>query len=429
MEIADLWALGFLVVCLILSAFFSSSETAFIALSRPRLLHLVSIGRPRAQLVSSLVQRPERLLSTVLLGNNLVNTGAAAVGTALAIKFISNDSLAVVISTLGVTGLILIFSEALPKTVAWNRSENLAFAVARPLKLVEWLLSPAVRLLQGITLAFNRLLGITSQRSYVSEEEIRTMIAAGAQTGEMEASEAALLEKVFRFGDQQIREIMTPRTEIVWVEMGMTLNEFLKLYAQHSHTRFPVFEGSMENVVGVLSNKDVVVAMGKDEIKEGDSVTNLLRPAYFVPETKTISSTFTDMQQGSYGLVLTVDEFGGIAGLATLKQLLEVLVGEVREEDSASDDSYKEVDENTFHLDAGVGISEVNEKLGLNIPEGDYQTVAGFILERLGRIPVEGDGLEYRDLLLTVKMMQGVKIQEVELKRTEVAAKGNEASR
>jgi putative hemolysin len=429
MEIADLWALGFLVVCLILSAFFSSSETAFIALSRPRLLHLVSIGRPRAQLVSSLVQRPERLLSTVLLGNNLVNTGAAAVGTALAIKFISNDSLAVVISTLGVTGLILIFSEALPKTVAWNRSENLAFAVARPLKLVEWLLSPAVRLLQGITLAFTRLLGVTSQRSYVSEEEIRTMIAAGAQTGEMEASEAALLEKVFRFGDQQIREIMTPRTAIVWVEMGLTLNEFLKLYAQHSHTRFPVFEGSMENVVGVLSNKDVVVAMGKDEIKEGDSVTNLLRPAYFVPETKTISSTFTDMQQGSYGLVLTVDEFGGIAGLATLKQLLEVLVGEVREEDSASDDSYKEVDENTFHLDAGVGISEVNEKLGLNIPEGDYQTVAGFILERLGRIPVEGDGLEYRDLLLTVKMMQGVKIQEVELKRTEVAAKGNEASR
>jgi putative hemolysin len=429
MEIADLWALGFLVVCLILSAFFSSSETAFIALSRPRLLHLVSIGRPRAQLVSSLVQRPERLLSTVLLGNNLVNTGAAAVGTALAIKFISNDSLAVVISTLGVTGLILIFSEALPKTVAWNRSENLAFAVARPLKLVEWLLSPAVRLLQGITLAFTRLLGVTSQRSYVSEEEIRTMIAAGAQTGEMEASEAALLEKVFRFGDQQIREIMTPRTAIVWVEMGLTLNEFLKLYAQHSHTRFPVFEGSMENVVGVLSNKDVVVAMGKDEIKEGDSVTNLLRPAYFVPETKTISSTFTDMQQGSYGLVLTVDEFGGIAGLATLKQLLEVLVGEVREEDSASDDSYKEVDENTFHLDAGVGISEVNEKLGLNIPEGDYQTVAGFILERLGRIPVEGDGLEYRDLVLTVKMMQGVKIQEVELKRTEVAAKGNEASR
>ncbi len=429
MEIADLWALGLFVVCLILSAFFSSSETAFIALSRPRLLHLVSIGHPRAQLVSSLVQRPERLLSTVLLGNNLVNTGAAAVGTALAIKFMSNDSLAVVISTLGVTGLILIFSEALPKTVAWNRSENLAFFAARPLKLVEWLLSPAVRLLQGITLAFNRLLGVTSQRSYVSEEEIRTMIAAGAQTGEMEASEAALLEKVFRFGDQQIREIMTPRTAIVWVEMGMTLNEFLKLYAQHSHTRFPVFEGSMENVVGVLSNKDVVVAMGKDEITEGDSVTNLLRPAYFVPETKTISSTFTDMQQGSYGLVLTVDEFGGIAGLATLKQLLEVLVGEVREEDSASDDSYKEVDENTFHLDAGVSISEVNEKLGLNIPEGDYQTVAGFILERLGRIPVEGDGLEYRDLVLTVKMMQGVKIQEVELKRTEVAAKGNEASR
>ena len=429
MDIVDLWAPGLFVVCLILSAFFSSSETAFIALNRPRLLHLVSIGHPRAQLVSNLVQQPERLLSTVLLGNNLVNTAAAALGTALAIKFIANESLAVVASTLGVTGLILVFSETLPKTVAWNRSERLAFTAAKPLKMVEWLLSPAVRLLQGITVAFTRLVGITSEGSYVSEEEIRTMIAVGAQSGEVEASEAALLEKVFRFGDQQIREIMTPRTEIVWVEMGTTLQEFLQLYAEHSHTRFPVFEGSMENVVGVLSNKDVVVAMGRGEISGGDSVTNMLRPTYFVPETKTISSTFTDMQQGSFGLVLTVDEFGGIAGLATPKQLLEVLVGEVREEDSASGDAYKEVAKNTFHLDAGAAISEVNERLGLNIPEGDYQTVAGFILERLGRIPAEGDGVEYRDLVLTVKVMQGVKIEEVELRRTEMTATRNEASR
>lgn len=428
MEIADLWVLGLFILCLMLSAFFSSSETAFIALARPRLLHLVSIGRPRAQLVANLLQQPERLLSTVLLGNNLVNTAAAALGTALAIKFIDNESLAVVASTLVVTVLILVFSETLPKTVAWNRSEALAFKAARPLKVVEWTLSPAVRLLQGITIAFTRLLGITTQRSYVSEEEIRTMIAAGAQSGEVEASEAALLEKVFRFGDQQIREIMTPRTEIFWVERGTTLEEFLRLYAERSHTRFPVFEGSMENVVGVLSNKDVVVALGKGAITARDSVTDLLRPAYFVPETKTISSTFTEMQQGSYGLVLTVDEFGGIAGLATLKQLLEVLVGEVREEDGASEEAYKEVDENTFHLDAGVGVSEINERLGLKIPEGGYQTVAGFILERLGRIPEEGDQVEYQDMVLTVQLMQGVKIQEVELKRTQWSSAPDEVS-
>ena len=417
MEISDLWVLGLFVVCLMLSAFFSSSETAFIALARPRLLHLVSIGRPRAQLVFSLVQKPERLLSTVLLGNNLVNTAAAALATALAIKFIHNDSLAVVISTLGVTLLILVFSETLPKTVAWNRSEALAFTAAPPLKLVEWLLSPAVRLLQAITIAFTRLLGITSQSSYGSEEEIRILIAAGAQSGEVEASEAALLEKVFRFGDQHMREIMTPRTEIFWVERGTTLEDFLRLYAERSHTRFPVFEGSMENVVGVLSNKDVVVAMGRGAITAKDSVTDLLRPAHFVPETKTISSTFTEMQQGGYGLVLTVDEFGGIAGLATLKQLLEVIVGEVREEDSASEGSYEEVDENTFRLDAGVGVSEINERLRLDIPEGDYQTIAGFILERLGRIPDEGDRVQYQDMELTVKLMEGVKILEVELRR------------
>jgi putative hemolysin len=173
----------------------------------------------------------------------------------------------------------------------------------------------------------------------------------------------------------------------------------------------------MENVIGVLANKDVVVAMGKGQLKPEDSVTSLLRPAYFVPETKTISSTFTEMQQNGHGLVLTVNEFGGIAGLATLKQLLEVIVGEVGDEGSAPEEGFKSVDPNTYHLDAGIGISEANEKLNIDLPEGDYQTVAGFILDRLGYIPEKGEVLEYRGLKLTVKATKGVRIEEVELQR------------
>jgi len=422
MEPADLLKLALLILCLILSAFFSSSETAFIAFPRPRLLHLVKIGHPRANLVSRLLQHPERLLATVLLSNNLVNTAAAALGTALAISFIQNSTIAVLVSIFGVTSLLLVFSETLPKSVAWSRPERVAFAFSRPLVVVEWTLAPAIHVLQGIATLFTRIFGITQPAYRVSEQEIRSLIAVGAETGEVEAAEAALLEKVFRFGDQQVMAVMTPRPEIVWIEQGTTLNEFLTIYLEHSHTRFPVYEGSMENVIGVLSNKDVLVGMGQGHLKPEESVTELLRTAYFVPETKTISSTFEEMQRNGYGLVLAVDEFGGIAGLATLKQLLGVIVGEVGEEGKAPEAGYITIAENTFSLDAGIGISEINDKLSLGLPEGDYQTVAGFLLDRMGHIPEEGESFEFENLKFTVKAMDGVRIDEVEVKREEKAA-------
>ena len=413
----DLWMLVLFVVCIVMSAFFSSSETAFIALPRARLLHLVHIGHSRADLVSRLLRQPERLLATVLLSNNLVNTAAAALGTAIAIELINDPTIALLVSTLGVTALLLVFSETLPKTVAWKRPELVAFAFSRPLAWVQWILFPAIQVLHLMTVLFAKMCGISSPISRNQEEEIRTMIRAGVLTGEVEASEAALLEKVFRFGDRQVREIMTPRPEIVWIEKGTSLKGFLNLYSEHSHTRFPVYEGTMENVVGILSNKDVIVAMAKGQVTPEDSVTDLLRPAYFVPETKPVSSTFSELQQEGHGLVLTVNEFGGIAGLASLKQLLEVIVGAVHDEDSDVDEGYTSVGEDTYQVDASNGVAEINEKLNLDIPEGDYQTLAGFVLDRLGYIPEKGEILEHGGLKLTVQRMDGVRIDQVEIKR------------
>ena len=413
MESGDLAKLVLLIVCLALSAFFSSSETAFIALPRARLLHLISIGRRNAHLVERLITRPERLLATVLLSNNLVNTAAAALGTAIALNLIANENVAVIVSTVVVTLLLLIFSETLPKTVAWNRSETLAFAYARPLSVVEFILTPGVRVLQAITNVFTRIMGITNSTAEVSEGEIRSLIEAGAQTGAVEQTEAELLNKVFRFGDQKVQEIMTPRTAIVWVERGTTLRDFLALYAQRNHTRFPVYSENIENVVGVLSNKDVLLALGKGDVTMDDSVTELLREAYFVPETKTVADTFSEMQQGGYGLVLTVDEFGGIAGLVTLKQMLEVIVGQVDEERDEVTEEFSEIDDDTYRINAGMTIILANERLNLDLPEGDYQTVAGFILDQLGYIPEAGEILEYGDLKLTVRSMNGVRIEEV----------------
>ena len=416
MDAGDLWRLVLLAVCLGLSGFFSASETAFIALPRARLMHLVRTRRPGADRVSNIIQRPERFLATVLLGNNLVNTAAAALATVLALNLITDKSLSVLAATGGVTAFLLLFGETLPKNIAWRRSERVAFAVSRPIRLLEFALSPLATLLQVFTTMTNRLLGISSLTPQMGEEEIRTMIAAGAQTGTVEAGEAALLEKVFRFGDRQMREIMTPRPEIVWIEKGGSLSEFLKIYSEHTHTRFPVYERTIENVLGVLSVKDVLANFEGLPDNDGD-VAGQLRPALFVPETKSVSETFAVMQEGGHGIVLTVDEFGGIAGLATLKQMMAVIVGQMGEEGSAPEESVTALGRDAFRMDAALAIADINEELNLEIPEGDYQTLAGFILDRLGRIPEVGDVMEYGDLRFTIKVMERVRIEEIELRR------------
>ena len=420
MDAGDSWRWGLLAQCLILSAFFSASETAFAALPRARLLHLTKTGRSGASRVSNLIHRPERFLATVLLSNNLVNTAAAALATVLIVEMIGNPTMSVLISTIGVTLILLIFCETLPKTIAWHRSEMVAFAVSRPLSVVGQLLSPIVAVLQWFTTMVSRWLGITAASQHVGEEEIRTLIAAGAQTGTMEAEEAELLEKVFRFGDRQMREVMTPRPEIVWLEKGSTLSQFLEIYRDSSHTRFPVFEGSKENVVGILSVKDVLSGLSSGDITPESDVTTLLREAYIVPETKSVSDTFAEMRQGRHTVALTFDEFGGIAGLVTTKQLLEVIVGQVADEGYEPEDAFTHLGGDSYRVDAAVGISVINEELEIEIPEGDYQTLAGFVLDQLGRIPEKGDALEFRDLTITITEMDGPRIDEVELMRVPV---------
>ena len=417
MDAGDSWRLALLVVCLGLSGFFSASETAFIALPRARLMHLVRSGRPGADRVSHIIQRPERFLATVLLGNNLVNTAAAALATVLALNLITNQGLSVLAATVGVTTFLLLFGETVPKNIAWRRSEKVAFAVSRPIRLVELTLSPMVTLLQLFSTMTNRALGISASTPQIGEEEIRTMIAAGAQTGAVDAGEAALLEKVFRFGDRQIREIMTPRPEIVWIENGDNLERFLEVYSEHTHTRVPVYEESMENVLGVLSVKDILSGMEGLKGEASGPVTKDLRPAFFVPETKSVSETFNEMREGGHSVVLTVDEFGGIAGLATLKQMMAVIVGQMGDEGSAPEETVTALGRDAFLMDAGLAISDINEELGLGIPEGDYQTLAGFILDRIGRIPDVGDALEFGDLRFTIRTMERVRIEEVELRR------------
>ena len=415
MDSGDLWKLIVLPVFLALSALFSASETAFVALPRARLLHLVNTGKPGAKLVSQMIQRPEKFLATVLLSNNLMNTAATALTTALAISLIDNGDLAVLVATVVTTLLLLVFGETLPKTLAWGRAETVAFALSRPLTLVGWLLSPAVRLLQVISTLVTTVFGINGNRFQITEEEIRTMISAGSEAGTVEPVEAEMLEKVFRFGDRQVQEIMTPRTEIVWVEKDTTLEEFLLIYSQQTHTRFPVYEADKENIVGILSVKDLLQTMAQNSLQSDSKVSNVLRPAYFVPETKLIGELFSELRLAGRQMAIVIDQHGGVAGLVTLKRLLEVIVGPVGEEGEPAQEEFSAIGENVYDVDAGIGIQEANSDLGLDLPEGDYQTLAGFILEQLGHIPQEGEHVYYRDLRLEITKMTRLKIDRVQI--------------
>jgi putative hemolysin len=412
-----------LVVCLIISAFFSGSETAFISLQRVRLEHLVSNKVRRAGLVARMIEKPERFLSTVLLGNTLVNAAAAAMATSLAIYF-WGEEWGVFIATVALTVIILIFCEATPKTLAARHGEKLSLILARPLQFISWLFTPFVVALSWIASAFSRIFGGTPvSRSLVSSEEIRTMISLGHKEGTVEADEAKMLHKVFDFGDRTVREVMVPRPEVKAIPQGSTVSDFLALYSESPLSRFPVYKDDMDNIVGILSVKDVLMALAKNTVNEKSTIDSLLRPAYFAPESKPISALFAEMRDENYRMCVVVDEYGDTVGIVSLTRLVEEIVGEVGDELAGVDKDYEIIDEHTFQIDGSMRIEEANAEMGLNLPEGeDYETVAGLILCLLGHIPRTDEKLRYRGLRMVVTEMKGLKIEKVLLTKEQPAA-------
>ena len=421
MDLSTLY-FALLVPFLLLSAFFSSSEAAFLSLRKVRIRRLVEDGIPGADRVARMVDEPAKVLPTILLGNNLVNTAFAALATVIMVTLIG-EGRGVLAATAVSTIALLVFGETLPKTVAIRHSERLFFLFARPLQLIELLLLPFAATLQLVNRFLAARLG-SDARALFTEEEIKTAISIGMEEGSVEEEEGEMLENVFRFGDRQVREVMTPRTEIVQLESGTTLRQFLSVYRDHYHTRFPVFEDDMENVVGILSVKDVVTALAREDVSDDTPVTTLLRPVVFVPDTKLVGQLFREMRGAGNQMVVTVDEYGGIAGLVTLKQLIEEIVGPVGEEGMQPDVEYEAIDENTYHIDGGMQIDEANEELDLDLPTGDYNTVAGFILEALGRIPAEGDHFHHDSLRLEVTHVRGMRIEKVMVTREQPAREG-----
>lgn len=401
---------------LALSAFVSSLEVAYLSVQKSRLKHLAGTAVRGAAEAERITQSPDRLLATTLFTNNVVQTAAAAVGTVIAIRLLG-ERWGVVVSTVAIAILTLFLAEALPKTFSARHSERLALLFAGPFRILEKALSPVV---SGISWLTSRVTGggLPAPTYQVSEEEIRSIISEGEQVGAVEETEAEMLHKVFEFGDRRVAEVMTPRTEVVWIEKGTKLRDFLRVYMETPHSRFPVYQDSTDNVVGILAIRDVLIAQAKNEITTDSAIDSLVRPAVFVPETKHLSELLNEMQSSGSRMAVVVDEYGGIAGVATLQRMIEEIVGQIRDE-LVHEQDFKAIDENTFEVEGGMTIDGANGELGLGLPQGEYETVAGFVLSQLGHIPRVGETMKYNSFKVLVTGMKGMKIEKVRITRLE----------
>ena len=429
MEPAITLQLAILVVSLLAVAFFSSSEASLISVNKFRVQHLAEQGDRAAKTVLRVVEHHEKFFATILLTENAFIILASSIGTAFTINLLEGSPFSVIIATVAMTLLVVVFGEITPKSLAARASERWSMVVGRPVELIMTLETPIILIFSLFPRLILRLMGGAGQlvTPSVTEGELRMLIDIASSEGMVEREEAAMLESVFRFGDRQVREVMTPRTEIVFVQRGATLAEFLDTYAQNAHTRFPVYKDSMDNIVGILSAKDILGAMSSRRIALEDSVTDVIRDAYFIPETKRIAELFEQLRQSGNQVAVAIDEHGGIAGLVTLKRLLEEVVGRVGEEGKSPEDEYEVIGENTFQVEGGMSIDELNEELGIELPDGDYETIAGFVLDVLGHIPAPGEQLEHDNLKIEVTEMNGLKIEAIKLTRLPRPQDGDEA--
>lgn len=389
-------------------------EIAIVAVDRIRVRHLIEQGHGGARALERIQSRKDLFFASIVLLQNLSVILASTMGGFLAVEIVGGVG-GVVAGTAVMTIIIALFGEVGPKILAANAGEKFPLLIARPVGVLMWLLRPIAILLSAAPALLSRLL--FGQRpeatKTISEAELRMLIGIGAEEGAVEESEAELLESVFHFGDRHANEVMVPRTEVVWLEKGMTVQHFFGVFIENPHSRFPVFEQSQDNVVGIVGIKDVLRGLAEGDLRNDSAIDWAMRPALYVPETKIVGALFFEMQRSGHQMAIVVDEYGGTSGIVTVEMLLEELVGYVSDELRRHEEEFVTVDERTYRVDAGMTVHDANEEMELDIPEGDYETIAGFVLSQLGHIPGEGEQFTYDGLRISVTKVKNRRVEEV----------------
>lgn len=388
-------------------------EIAVVSANRIRVHHLAEEGSHGAQSLERLQRDHERFFAAIVFMDKGLVVFAGAIGATIA----PDDwGLAGRVGAAIVTALLTAeFGDLIPKVLGAKASVRIAMLVALPAEGFTRILAPIIAVLSWLPRLVSRLIfGVNLDIvPSVSEAELRTLIESSAESGSVDEAEAELLDRVFHFGDRHVHEVMVPRTEVVWLEKGSRLRDFYAVYAEAPHSRFPIFDETPDRVVGILGIKDLLRELTAGRVDADTPVETLARPAYFVPETKLIGELFREMQTSGTQMAIAVDEFGGTAGIVTLEQLLEEMVGPVRDELRPSEEEITTIDERTISVDGSLSVEEARDELGIDIPEGPYDTIAGFVLSELGHIPKEGEVLAVDDHRLTVAEMKGPKIERL----------------
>ena len=385
---SDAIQLVVLVILLALSAFFSSAETALTTVNRLRVRALVDDGDARAIVLAKVIDDPGKLLSAILIGNNIVNISASSIATLLATKFFGSAGAG--IATGVMTLLVLIFGEVTPKTMASLKAEKIALSYAKTIYGIMFVFTPLIFILDLLSGGLLRLLGVDPDKrdDSVTEEDLRTIVEAGHEDGVLETEEHKMINNVFDFGDHQAKDIMVPRVDMCFLKLDATYEDFMEIYIEEKFTRIPVYEETRDNVIGILNVKDLILYDKDQEFH----VKDFLREAYYTYEFKNTSELMMEMRKNSISIAIVLDEYGATAGLVTLEDLLEEIVGDIRDEfDEAEAEEVQQLGEQEYLVEGACKLEDLNDMIGLGIESEDYDSIGGIVIDALQHLPSEGE--------------------------------------
>lgn len=433
MDSSDLWTQMLLILLLIgANAFFAASEMAIVSVRQARLKPLIDEGNKSAILVSKFLEEPSKLLATIQIGITFAGFLASAIGAQTLSKSLSEllkslnmpfiDGYAGVISTIVVTAIIgfftLVLGELVPKRMALEKSEKIALAVAKPIRILFKISSPVVKTLTYATNLVARILGGTNnvENSQITEEEIRLMINVGEEKGIFQETETDMINSIFEFDDTVAKEVMTPRTDIVAVSVDTSIDEILEIIIEENFSRIPVYEDSTDNIIGILYIKDIFALIRKNA-EWKISLKDIVRPVYFVPEYKKIDELFKEMQKSKTHIAIVIDEYGGTAGLITIEDLLEEIVGNIFDEYDDVVLDYEKIDENTYIVSGMLSVSDINDIMDTALPEEEFDTISGIVLSLSGKMPDVGDEVQFGTTSLRVEEVDDKRISRIKIQK------------
>lgn len=410
MDSGDVTQLIILIILLLLSAFFSSAETALTTVNRIRIRSLADDGSKRAKTVLKITDNSGKMLSAILIGNNIVNVAAASITTSLAYSL---GGSAVAIANAVITIAILLFGEITPKTTATIHAEKLALIYAPIISIFMKIMTPVIFIINGLSNAVLLLLRIdpNAKNQTMTENELRTIVDVSHEDGVIESDEKEMIYNVFDLGDAKAKDVMVPRVHVTFADVNTTYEELIEIFREDKFTRLPIFEDSTDNVIGTINMKDLLLF---DNTKEFH-IRDILREAYFTYEYKNISELLVEMREASFNIAIVLDEYGDTAGLITLEDILEEIVGEIHDEyDENEEDFIKEIGEREYMIEGSTNLDDLNDRLDLQLESEDYDSLGGFIIEHLDRLPEEGDSITTEDgLRLVVESLDKNRIESV----------------